>query len=197
METQVLYMFCITFGALTSQIQGSLCLRVNTTSDKPRLQLHWWSWTFSASLFILFQLFLCWQGSVAFVTIPARINVTVQRKTCLSPLYQATHHIHLNQLCNPKLGCCENPPLRLTLWCHHCISSYPVCLVAITALVRNTFTGKTAFLKKSLLYSENSLCKFTLWLFLELLIFCAMNNNGLLRHHSFHKSFFQIDHDLG
>lgn len=73
-----------------------------------------------------------------------------------------------------KLGYSESPPLRLTLGCHHCISSYPMCLVAITALVRNTFTGKTAFLKKSLLYSENSLCKFTLWLLFELLIFYAM-----------------------
>lgn len=125
--------------------------------------------------FFLFQLFLCWQGSAAFAKLPARINVTVQSKTCLSPPYQAPHHIHLNQLCNPKVGfqwksTSEADITMPTLFYH---LPY-VCLVAITTLVRNTFSGKTAFLKKNLLYSENFLCKFTLWLFLELLIFCAM-----------------------
>lgn len=54
-------------------------------------------------IFIFFQLFLCWQGSMVFVKFPARINVTVQRKN-LFPPYQATHHNHLNQLCHPKVG---------------------------------------------------------------------------------------------
>lgn len=127
--------------------------------------------------FFLFQLFLCWQGSAAFAKLPARINVTVQSKICLSPPYQAPHHIHPNQLCNPKVGFQWKPTSEADIRIPSLYYHLPyVCLVAITALasVRNTFSGKTAFLKKSLLYSENFLCKFTLWLFLELLIFCAM-----------------------
>lgn len=161
---------------LTSGIQGSLCLRVSIASDK-MLKLHYWIWTFPASLFFLFQLFLCWQGSAAFAKFPARINVTVKSKICLSPPYQAPHHIHPNQLCNPEVGFQWKPTSEADIRNPSLYYHLPyVCLVAITALasVRNTFSGKTAFLKKSLLYSENFLCKFTLWFFLELLIFCAM-----------------------